>query len=117
MVRIILVDDIRKQMKKDNALIQKVADGKAKMPKHRKVRYMTPELFAKLFSPKRLRLLTVIKENHLESISDLARKTNRRFEAVHRDCSFFAREGIISFKEHKRSKIPVMKDKLQVIIA
>jgi len=102
-MKIILVSDVKKEMDRRT---KSIMDGTAK-PGHRIV--MTPEIFSKVFSPKRIRLLMEMKKREFESISDLARQVGRKFEAVHRDISYLKGRGLITVKKINNRAIPKVK--------
>ncbi|MFC1733347.1 hypothetical protein ACFL6I_23860 [candidate division KSB1 bacterium] len=78
--------------------------------KRKRVIFMTPEIFAKFFSPERIRLMMYLKEHKVESISDLARKLGRRFEAVHRDIKYL--DSFIKIKRVEANKVPYIDEDL-----
>ncbi len=73
--------------------------GEIEKGKHTLV--LTAVLFAKIFTPKRLELLLTLRKD--ESVSDMARRLKRPFEAVHRDLQLFKRYGLVRMRKEKRS--------------
>ena len=108
MVKIEIVPDIKEKMKEDWAYADKVLKGKVKIDKKRaeKTIIITPEVFAKVFSPQRIKLMLKIKRNNILNIYQLAKELGRRYEAVHRDIKYLEGMGIIKIKEKDRKKIP-----------
>ena len=103
-----IVDDVRSEMKKDTNKLEK---GTAK---DRKKIVMTPETFAKVFSPQRIRLLIAIRKNNIKSISDLARQLKRKFEAVHRDIRYLAGLGLIKVVKKEHKAIPILEEHIKM---
>ncbi len=66
---------------------------------------VTPDLFAKIFSPRRLELLITISERPAGSVSELARNLKRKFEVVYRDLKLFEQFGFVKLTKEKRSVI------------
>lgn len=116
MVRIELVEDIRKRMKEDNEYIRRLMAGKVKFDKKRAEKriIVTPEVFAKIFSPQRLRLLLKIKKNHVKNIYQLAKNLGRKYEAVHRDIAYLEGFGLIKIKSKDKKKIPYMDERITI---
>lgn len=67
---------------------------------------LTTDLFAKIFSPRRLELLMVIAEKPSGSVSELAKNLKRKFEVVYRDLKLFEQFGFVKLTKEKRSVIP-----------
>lgn len=104
MVCIEIVKDTRK-------LLKGLTLEKMRKDRRKNVIFMTPEIFHHTFSPERLRLLMMLKEEGAMSISDLAEKVGRKFEAVHRDLRYL--EGIVKFKKEDRRMVPYLDGKLE----
>ncbi|MBU0536235.1 MAG: hypothetical protein KKE20_04680 [Nanoarchaeota archaeon] len=86
-----------------------------KMKKRCKGRYtvfMTPEVFYHTFSPERMKLLMILKQGGAMSISDLAKRVGRKFEAVHRDLRYL--EGIVKFRKEDRRRIPYLEGGIKI---
>jgi len=67
---------------------------------------LTPELFAKIFSPKRLDVLMTLTHKEANNITDLARKLRRKFEVVYRDLKLFEHFGFVKLVKENKSIIP-----------
>ena len=67
---------------------------------------MTPKVFAKVFSPERIRLMLKIKKNNVRNIYQLAKELGRKYEAVHRDIKYLEGMGVIKVKDKDNKKIP-----------
>jgi len=115
-MRIEIVEDLRKHMKDTNQYVKKVIGGKEKIDKKRaeKTIIVTPKLFAKIFSPERIKLMLKIKRNHIRNIYQLAKGLNRKYEAVYRDIKLLEGFGIIKLKDNEREKIPLMDEPITI---
>ena len=78
---------------------------------------MTPEVFAQIFSQKRLELLEFLRKTGAISVSELARSLNRRFEVVYRDLKKFESYGFVRLIKQKRTVVPELVGELVVKIA
>mgnify|MGYP001220981194 CR=1 FL=1 len=115
-MKIEIVENIKTSMKTDNAYVKDVIGGKLKIDtkKAEKTMLITPELFAKLFSPERMKLLLKIKKNNIKNIYQLAKDSNRKYEAVYRDIKLLEGFGIITLKDKDREKIPKMEESISL---
>ncbi|MFC1691097.1 hypothetical protein ACFL0W_02845 [Nanoarchaeota archaeon] len=115
MVIIKLVPDTDKYLDKTCAYLDKVMKGKAKLPKTLiKEIVMTPEIFAKIFSPARIRLILRLKKNKIKNIYQLAKELNRKYEAVYRDIKYLEGMGIIKIKTKDKKKIPYIDEPITI---
>ena len=57
-------------------------------------------------------LLTYLKEHKVQSISDLARKLGRKFEAVHRDIRYLDR--FVKLKREEANKVPYVDEGINI---
>jgi len=116
MVKIEIVPDIKERMKESWDYVDKVLKGKAKLDtkKAERTLIMTPNVFAKVFSPERIKLMLKIKKNNVMNIYQLAKELGRRYEAVHRDVKYLEGMGIIKVKEKDNKKIPFMDEKISI---
>lgn len=107
-MKIEIVENIKERMNRDNVYVKDVINGKIKIDKKRaeKTIIMTPDIFAKIFSPQRIRLMMKIKRNNLRNIYQLAKDLDRKYEAVYRDIKLLEGFGIIKLKEKDRGRIP-----------
>ena len=114
-MKIEIVENIRERMKADNKYVKEVIKGK-QIDKKRaeKTIILTPEAFAKIFSPERIKLMIKIKRNNIESIYQLAKALNRRYEAVYRDIMLLEGFGIVQLEEKDRKKMPLMKEPITI---
>jgi len=115
-MKIEIVEDLKEKMKMDNKYVKNVIHGKAKVDKKRaeKTIIVTPETFAKIFSPERIKLMLKIKRNSISNIYQLAKELNRKYEAVHRDIKLLEGFGIIKLKDKNKKKIPFMDEPLTI---
>ena len=102
-VEIILVKDKKERDKVLDRLEKEVMAGKPLTKTHI---ILTPELFAKIFSPQKIRLLKELSDTNCKSITELAKKLDRKFESVHRDLKLFEHYSIIKFVKNNNSVIP-----------
>ncbi len=105
MVNIEIVKDINKV---------NVTQEKMARDRRRHVIFMTHDIFCRVFTPERIRLLEYISHNRVESISDLARKLGRRFEAVHRDLKYLEGFSIVKLKRREANKVPYVEGNIDV---
>ncbi|MFO8016858.1 MAG: hypothetical protein R6U32_07190 [Candidatus Woesearchaeota archaeon] len=105
MIHIEIVEDINKAM-------NELTLEKMRKDPRKHVMFMTIEQFHHTFSPERVRLLMILKKEGTMSISDLARKVGRKFEAVHRDLRYL--EGIVKFRKEERRRIPYIDEGIDV---
>ena len=114
-MKIEIVENIKERMKMDNKYVSDVIKGKAKIDKKRaeKTIIMTPKIFAKIFSPERIRLMLRIKKNNVMNIYQLAKELDRKYEALHRDIKLLESFAIIKIKEKDSKKIPFMDEPIK----
>lgn len=105
MVYIEIVKDIRKTLKEFSL-------EKMRKDPRKHVIFMTPEIFHHTFSPERMKLLMFLSKEGTMSISDLARKVGRKFEAVHRDLRYL--EGIVRFRREERRRVPYIDESIEM---
>src|SRR3989344_6468015 len=91
MVSIEIVEDARKAFKE-------ATPRRMRKDSRERVILMTPEIFSKVFSPERVRLLKHVQRHGAESVSGLARELKRTFEAVSRDLSYLSGIGLVDRK-------------------
>lgn len=66
------------------------------------------DAFRKVLTPKRLELLHIIKSEHPESITHLARLAGRDATNVADDVKYLAEIGLVELKKIKRAHIPTV---------
>ena len=115
-MKIEIVEDLKEKMKIDNRYVREVMGGKAKVDRRKaeKTIIVTPETFAKIFSPERIKLMLKIKRNNISNIYQLAKEMHRKYEAVHRDIKLLEGFGIIKLKDKNKKKIPFMDEPLTI---
>ena len=115
-MKIEIVEDLKEKMKNDNKYVKEVISGKTKADRKRaeKTIIVTPETFAKIFSPERLKLMLKIKRNSISSIYQLAKELHRKYEAVYRDIKLLEGFGIIKLRDKNKKKIPFMDEPLTI---
>ena len=110
MIHIEIVEDPRETLR-DLTPEKMLADPR------KRVHFMTIKTFNKTFTPERIRLLKYLKNHKVESISDLARRLGRKFEAVHRDIHYlvmFVRLTSNSRVSDSKSRIPKIIGEIEV---
>jgi predicted transcriptional regulator len=80
----------------------------------KKIIILTPELFVKIFSPERIRMIKFMNKEKSGSISELAGKIGRKFEAVHRDLKLFENYGLVKMTEEGKNMIPTLVGQIRV---
>lgn len=93
-----------------NQLFERVRNDKIHEPEPHKIISRTAEDIGKILTRERLRLLSSIRENKPESISELARMLKRKESNVYNDLTFLEGIGLLELKEginHIR-KVPVV---------
>ena len=115
-MKIEIVENLKERMKADNEYVKNVIGGKEKVgrKKAEKTIIVTPETFAKIFSPERIKLMLKIKRNNISNIYQLAKELHRKYEAVHRDIKLLEGFGIIKLKDKNKKKIPFMDEPLTI---
>lgn len=110
MVRIEIVDDLEKRMRETDKYVEDVLAGKRKISKAMAERTIitTPEIFSKLFSPERIRLLLEIRRSKSRNIYQIAKFLGRSYEAVHRDIKLLEGYGIVKVRTSDRKRYPYM---------
>ena len=113
-MKIKIVENIKTKMKLDNKYIKGAVDGKIKIKKAEKTIIMTPEIFSKIFSPERVKLILKIECNNIRNIYQLAKELHRKYEAVYRDIRFLEGFGIIKIKDKDKKKIPFIHETIKL---
>ena len=104
-MKIEIVEDLKTKMNEDNKYIKKVIKGKkVDRDKVEKTIVVTPELFTKIFSPQRIKLMLKIRGNNIGSIYQLAKELDRKYEAVYRDIKLLEGIGIVKLKKKTLKK-------------
>jgi len=103
-IEIRIVEDDKTLRKQRKELSNKFMKGQ--LPKNTKITLMTTKLFAKVFSPQRMKLLLMMSKEKTNNITSIAKKLDRKFEVVSRDLKLFEQLGFIKLNKEKRSVIP-----------
>lgn len=69
---------------------------------------LTPDLFAKLFSAKRVLMLKELGYINYGSIQELAEHLNRPYEVIHRDLKLFEHYGIVKLDKNNSYVVPTL---------
>jgi len=115
-MKIEIVEGLSKKMKGDNAYVKDAIAGKTRIlgKKAEKTIVMTPEIFAKVFSPQRVKMILRIEKNRIKNIYQLAKILGRKYEAVHRDIKLLEGFGIIKLKKKDREVKPFIEEKIRL---
>lgn len=108
-----IVTDSEKNKRKE--FWDKVEKGE-KVKAEEKTLYLTPQTFAKTFSPERIKLVIAVRQNKIESISQLAKILNRPFESVHRDVKYLEGLNLIRLEKHERAMVPIIQRSINFIL-
>ncbi len=69
---------------------------------------MTPEVFSRVFSPERIKLLRRIHANDIRSIYQLARELGKPYEVVFRNLKYLEGLGLVRMKSKDNRRIPCL---------
>jgi predicted transcriptional regulator len=75
---------------------------------------MTPDTFAKIFTPERIRLLQRIRKNKIKNIYQLAKELGKPYEVVFKNIKYFEGFGLVTFDKNKKNKVPVMTHEIKI---
>ena len=106
-MKIKIVENIGKYDKEIN---QKIKDGTLK--KETGI-VMTPEVFNKVFSPERIKLLQRIYRNNIKNIYQLAKELDKPYEVVFMNIKYLEGIGLINIAGDKK-KVPQMSGKILI---
>ena len=114
MIKIMIVEDIEKYTKETDKYVEDVLAGRVPINKERAKHtiVVTPEGFARLFSPEKIRLMLRIRKNKVTNIYQLAKKLGRKYEAVHRDITYLEGFDLIKIKKKDNKKIPYIDENI-----
>jgi len=114
-MKIEIVEDIKQRMKIDDSYVKEVLHGrKIDKKKAEKTLIITPEVFAKIFSPQRIKLMLAIKRNKIKNIYQLAKQLERKYEAVYRDIKLLEGLGLITLKTKEKQRIPCLETPIKI---
>ncbi len=105
MVKIEIVPDLKQYMKDTWKYVRDVTAGRVEVKPAVRTVVFTPETFAAVFSPERVRLIFALKGWN-GNIYRLAKQLGRPYEAVHRDISYLKSFGFIKVKSVGRNRLP-----------
>ena len=111
-----IVEDIKEKLNVDNKYVRDVIKGKINVDRKKaeKTIVMTPEVFAKIFSPEKMKLMLKIKQNNIKNIYQLSKELDRKYEAVYRDIRLLEGLGIIKVREKDSKMIPFMDEAIKI---
>ncbi len=108
MVKIEIVRDLGEKMREDNEYVEAVLRGKKRILKTERTIVTTPEIFSKIFSPERMKLLLEVRNSDSKNIYQLAKALGRSYAAVHRDITLLEGFGIVKLKTFNKKRYPHM---------
>ena len=106
MVKIKIISDVEEELETNKERIKRIFKGEAIKEEGGRILIMTPEKFASVFSPKRLRLLRILKKTKIHSVQELATLLNRPYEAVYRDIKYLEGLNLIETKIEHNNRVP-----------
>jgi len=115
-VRIRIVSDRENYLKERKKVLADIESGKKINLINKKTIVFTPKVFAKVFSPEKIRLIHMIQNNKINSITHLAKTLNRSFEAVDRDIKYLEGMNLVTLRKNEKAKIPMVAKELHLII-
>jgi predicted transcriptional regulator len=74
------------------------------------VMVMTPDTFAQVFSPERIRLMKRIQRNDITSIYQLAKELGKPYEVVFRNIKYLEGLHLIKLTKKENRQVPVMEE-------
>ena len=98
----------------DEDLLRRLHDGSLDKNPEVGVAVMTPETFAQIFSPERIKLLQRIHKNKITSIYQLAKELNKPYEVVFRNIQMLEGLGVILVKTRANKRIPVIAERFNI---
>lgn len=115
-MKIEIVENLEKRWKNDNEYVMNVLKGKSAISRKKaeKTIIMTPKIFAKVFSPERMKLILRIEKNKIKNIYQLAKELKRKYEAVHRDIRLLQGFGIIKLREKDKKMLPFIEEPVKL---
>ena len=108
-----IITDFEREKRKD--FWNKIEKGQ-KVKAEEKILYLTPKTFAKTFSPERIKLVMAIRQDKIESITQLAKVLNRPFESVHRDIKYLEGLNLIKLEKHEKVRVPIAQKSINFIL-
>jgi len=91
---------------------EKIKKGKLDKPERGII--MTPEIFNKVFSPERIKLLQRVHRNNIKNIYQLAKELNKPYEVVFRNIKYLEGIGLIKVIKKDNKNIPHLACKLSI---
>jgi len=115
-IEIRIVDDNKAYLEERKRALRDLEEGKKVNIKAKKTIAFTPKIFAKVFSPERIRIIRTLQKNKVDSISHLAKILGRSFEAVDRDIKYLEGMNILALMQKEKAKIPIIPKELKLTI-
>ncbi len=114
-IEIRIIEDNQSYLEERKKFLTDLESNKINL-ENKKTIVFTPKVFAKVFTPERIRLIKTLQENKIKSISHLAEILNRSFEAVDRDIKYLESMNLLTLIKKEKSKIPIIAKKLNFVI-
>ena len=114
-IEIRIIDNNQNYLEERKKDLANLSSGRAKL-ENKKTIVFTPKIFAKVFTPERIRLIKTLQEKKIESISNLAEILSRSFEAVDRDVKYLESMNLLTLIKKEKSKVPIVAKRLNFVI-
>lgn len=114
-IEIRIIEDNKNYLEERKRLLTDLESNKTHL-ENKKTIVFTPKVFAKVFTPERIRIIKTLQEKEINSISHLAEILNRSFEAVDRDIKYLESMNLLTLIKREKSKIPIIAKKLNFVI-
>jgi predicted transcriptional regulator len=114
MVKIKLISDVTEELAKNRDRIRKIFAGEVVHKDKGKILVMTPEKFASVFSPQRLRLLRLLRKTKVRSIQELAGLLDSPYESVHRNVRYLEGLGLVETNIKNNLRVPSVPENINV---
>ncbi|MFA5142202.1 MAG: hypothetical protein WC471_04500 [Candidatus Woesearchaeota archaeon] len=104
-----IVESIKKYNEEIN---EKMKKGRLTKPESDII--MTPEIFNKVFSPERIKLLQKVYKNNVKNIYQLAKELNKPYEVVFRNIKYLEGIGLVKIIERNKKKFPHIANRFSI---
>lgn len=103
-------EEVEESVKKFSEIINKVVDNPDEWPDSATFISLSTVAKEKILTPKRLEILEFIKDNEVESVSELAEKVDRSLNNVSRDLSLLKNHNLVEIEKDGRKKKPSLNE-------
>lgn len=114
MVALEIVADLNERMRQSNQYVRDVIEGKIKPKRAVHTIVLTPDVFAKIFTPERLRLILAVKKENTRNIYRLAKKLGRPHEAIRYDITYLKGMGLLKLRAKGKKKLPYLDETITI---